>query len=64
MDYNQKLNAISRAVIILTMFGLLTNNRLKVLITGIITLGIIYLMLKSYGGFLDLLHQILGKMVL
>jgi len=43
MDYNQKLNAISRAVIILTMFGLLTNNRLKVLITGLITLGIIYL---------------------
>ena len=43
MEYNQKLNAISRSVIILTLIGLLTDNRLKVLVTGTITLGIIYI---------------------
>ena len=47
MSYNQKLNAISRTIIFLTFIGLFIKNRVKVLVTSAITLGIIFLIHKK-----------------
>jgi hypothetical protein len=44
MNYTQKMNAISRLVLVLTILGFLTLRSFPILITGIITLGIIYYM--------------------
>ena len=41
MSYNQKLNAISRIVILLTFIGSIIFRSIKMFITGIITLGIL-----------------------
>ena len=38
MDSVQKLNAITRLVVILTILGYFVNKTIKVIITGIITL--------------------------
>jgi len=43
MTYNEKLNAISRSVILLTVVGLfLTANRIRLFLIGLATLGIIF----------------------
>ena len=44
MSRNQKLNAISRMVIVLTLIGLLITQTFKILITGLITLAIIVIL--------------------
>jgi len=41
MSYNQKLNAISRIVILLTILGSIVFRSLRLFFTGIITLGVI-----------------------
>ena len=41
MSYNQKLNAISRVVILLTILGSMVFMSLRLFFTGIITLGVI-----------------------
>lgn len=41
MDSEQKLNAISRLVILLTVLGFLISKSMKILVTGLITLGVI-----------------------
>lgn len=41
MGHEEKINAISRLVIYMTFFGMLIFNNIKLLITGIITLGIL-----------------------
>ena len=44
MTRNEKLNAISRLIIILTLIGVLITQGVKMIITGTITLGIIVLL--------------------
>jgi len=44
MSYEQKLNAITRTVIILTILGYVFSQNIRVLIIGLLTIGIIYLM--------------------
>ena len=44
MDYNAKLNAISRTIIILTFFTFAFTRSLRILVVGIITLFAIYLL--------------------
>jgi len=44
MTQNEKLNAVSRTVMILTILGYLLNRSVKIIVTGIITLAIIILM--------------------
>ena len=46
MDKNDKLNAISRLIILLTIVGFLYTRELKMLITGFITLVVIVLVNK------------------
>ena len=41
MEFNNKLNAISRLIIILTILGFLLTRSIKFIITGIITLAVI-----------------------
>jgi len=44
MSRNEKLNSISRLIIILTIIGTLITQSLRMIITGIITLGVIILL--------------------
>jgi hypothetical protein len=44
MCYEQKLNAISRTIIVFTIFGFLITMSFRILVVGLITLGIIYVM--------------------
>lgn len=44
MSYEQKLNAVTRLIIIMSILGFITTNSIRILIIGFITLGIIYLM--------------------
>lgn len=46
MSREQKLNAITRLVFILTILGYLITQNIKMMITGIITIGIIILLYK------------------
>ena len=46
MDKNDKLNAISRLIILLTIIGFLYTREFKMLITGLITLVVIVLVNK------------------
>ena len=46
MCYEEKLNAISRLVIILSVLGFTIIKKINILITGIITLFIIFLYYK------------------
>ena len=41
MTSNEKLNAISRLVILLTVIGIVVSHSLCILVTGVVTLGII-----------------------
>ena len=47
MDTNQKLNAISRLVILLTLLGYVCFNRYIIFILGLILLGVIVIIHKS-----------------
>ena len=44
MDFDEKLNAISRLIIILTIIGFLLTKTLKIIMTGIITLLVIVIL--------------------
>lgn len=44
MDYTQKMNAISRLIIFLTVLGVIASQSIHILISGILTLGVIYYM--------------------
>ena len=44
MSFNEKLNAISRLVIILTIIGYITTKSIKMVLSGIVTLGTIILL--------------------
>ena len=44
MTFNNKLNAISRLVILLTIIGYLTTKSIKILLSGTVTLGTIVLL--------------------
>ena len=44
MTYEQKLNAVTRSVIILTVVGLIFSKSIRVLLIGLVTIGAIYLM--------------------
>jgi hypothetical protein len=44
MVYNQKLNAVTRTIIVLTILGFIFSRNLRILIIGLITVGAIYLM--------------------
>ena len=45
MSYNRQYNAISRSVILFTIIGLfLTNNRFRLLLIGLVTMVVIYLL--------------------
>ena len=44
MSFDDKLNAISRLVIILTLLGYLTTKNIKIMLSGIVTLGTIILL--------------------
>ena len=44
MTFEDKLNAISRLVIILTIVGYLSMKKTKILLSGILTLGAIILL--------------------
>jgi len=44
MTYEQKLNAVTRSVIILTILGFIFSKNLRVLLIGLVTIGGIYLM--------------------
>jgi hypothetical protein len=44
MSFDNKLNAISRLVIILTLLGYLTTKNIKIMLSGIVTLGTIILL--------------------
>jgi hypothetical protein len=55
MDTNQKLNAVSRLVIFLTLIGYVCFNRYIIFILGLILLGVIVIIQKSKAkeGFKD-----------
>jgi hypothetical protein len=46
MSKNEKLNSISRLIILLTILGYFTTKQFKILVTGIITLAVIILIQK------------------
>ena len=41
MSMNEKLNSISRLIIILTIFGFFITRSVRILVTGLVTLGVI-----------------------
>ena len=47
MNYTEKMNAISRLIIVLSILGFITLRSFPILITGIITLGIIFYMYNN-----------------
>jgi hypothetical protein len=60
MTKNEKLNALSRLVIILTLFAYIFTRNLKILITGIVTLIIIIFIYYSSNkseGFVNITHS-------
>ena len=47
LDYTRKLNAVTRLILILALFGMVTGNFMKILIATAITLVIIVMMYNS-----------------
>ena len=47
LDYTDKLNAVTRLVLILAIFGLITGNYMKILMATFVTLVIIVIMYNS-----------------
>jgi hypothetical protein len=44
MSYEQKMNAVTRTVIVLTILGFMVSRNLRILLIGLITMGCIFLM--------------------
>jgi hypothetical protein len=44
MSYDQKLNAVTRTIIVLTILGFAFSGNLRVLLIGLITMGVVFLM--------------------
>jgi|UniRef100_A0A6C0JQT3 hypothetical protein len=44
MSYNQKMNAVTRTIIILTILGFVLTQHIRILLIGLLTVGIVYLM--------------------
>ena len=53
MTYNEKLNAISRIIFILTIAGFIFSRSIRLLLVSFITLLSIYLLYKYHTGLLD-----------
>jgi hypothetical protein len=53
MNYNQKLNSVTRLIILLTVIGFIFTFSINILLAGLITIGIIYIYfyLKYKEGF-------------
>jgi hypothetical protein len=47
MTYEQKLNAITRCVLLLTFLGFVATMKFSLLLVGFLTLGVIYFMFKQ-----------------
>ena len=47
MTFEQKLNAITRLIIILTILGFIVTLSIKILLIGVITMFVLYLMYNS-----------------
>ena len=54
MSYVEKINAITRLVIILTILGYLITNSKYTVISGLSALGLILMYFKKYEGFEDM----------
>jgi hypothetical protein len=50
MCYEQKLNAISRLIILLSILGFIVTGNLRIMVVGIITMGVIYVMWTKNVG--------------
>ena len=46
MDYEQKLNAITRLIIIITILGYILTSSMRILVAGIVTIIVIFVMYK------------------
>ena len=46
MDYEQKLNAITRLIIIITILGYILTSSIRILVAGIVTIIVIFVMYK------------------
>ena len=46
MNYEQKLNAITRLIIIITILGYILTSSVRILVTGIVTIVVIFVMYK------------------
>ena len=44
MSYDQKMNAITRIIIVLTILGFVISQNIRILLIGLITIGVVYLM--------------------
>jgi hypothetical protein len=42
MCYEQKLNAITRLILLITILGYVLTNSIRILVVGILTLGLIF----------------------
>jgi hypothetical protein len=54
MSYVEKINAITRLVIILTILGYLITNSIYTIISGLSALGLIIMYFKKHEGFQDM----------
>jgi hypothetical protein len=50
MCYEQKLNAISRLIILLSILGFIVTGNLRIMVVGIVTMGVIYFMWTKNVG--------------
>ena len=46
MDYEQKLNAITRLIIIITILGYILTSSMRILVAGVVTIIVIFVMYK------------------
>ena len=50
LDYPEKLNAITRLIILLSLIGYFLTKSIKIPISALITIGIIVMLYKSKAG--------------
>jgi hypothetical protein len=62
LDYTRKLNAVTRLVLILALFGCVTGNCMKILMATVVTLVIIVIMHNSKKGE-SIKHKLKKKIV-
>ena len=46
MSYEQKLNAITRLIILITILGFISTRSTRILIVGIVTIALIFILYK------------------